>query len=100
MLYMHCDEIIFGLDLKLLKFVGLNEDRVKNKIKEKSSVFLRDKEILIEYKNTIENIDGKIRYIPYLYSIKNEQNVFQLSVILKILSSYFRQNLIFLYRKR
>jgi len=74
MLYMHCDEIIFGLDLKLLKFVGLNEDRVKNKIKEKSSVFLRDKEILIEYKNTIENIDGKIRYIPYLYSIKNEQN--------------------------
>jgi hypothetical protein len=33
------DNLIFGVDLKLLKYVGFNIDNVKTKIKSISSVF-------------------------------------------------------------
>jgi hypothetical protein len=50
MLYLYGDNIIFGIDLKLLKFMGINTDKVLNKIKLKSTVFYDEIEILIEYK--------------------------------------------------
>lgn len=74
MIYIYGDKYIFGVDLKLLDYIGLNINKIISKIKLISSVFLLDSEILIEYKNTIEEFGNQIRYIPYLYSIKNEQN--------------------------
>jgi hypothetical protein len=74
MLYVYSDKIIFGVDLKLLKYIGLDYSKIKDKIIIKSSVFLTNDKILIEYKNTINELDNQVRYIPYLYSITNEQN--------------------------
>lgn len=74
MIYIYCDKIIFGLDLKLLKFMGVDFKRIKSKIKSISTVFLEKNEILIEYKNIISFFDNKMRYLPYLYFIKNGQN--------------------------
>ena len=74
MVYVYTDNIIFGVDLKLFKFLGFNIDKIKNKIKSISTVFLVKDEILIEYKNIISFFDNKIRYLPYLYFIKNEQS--------------------------
>jgi hypothetical protein len=74
MIYIYGDKLIFGVDLKLLKYIGVDYLRIKNKIKEKSTVFLDGVDILIEYKNIVEELDNKVRYLPYLYSIKNEQN--------------------------
>jgi hypothetical protein len=74
MVYIYTDNIIFGVDLKLFKFLGFNIDKIKNKIKSISTVFLVKDEILIEYKNIISFFDNKIRYLPYLYFIKNEQS--------------------------
>jgi hypothetical protein len=74
MLYIYADKIIFGVDLKLLKFIGLDFIKIKEKIIKKSSVFLTNDKILIEYKKTITELDNQVRYIPYLFSIKNEQN--------------------------
>jgi hypothetical protein len=74
MLYIYADKIIFGVDLKLLKYIGLDFIKIKEKIIKKSSVFLTNDKILIEYKKTVTELDNQVRYIPYLFSIKNEQN--------------------------
>jgi phosphoglycerate-specific signal transduction histidine kinase len=74
MIYIYCNKIIFGIDLKLLSFIGVDFNKIKNKIKSISAVFLEKNQILIEYKNTISFFDDKMRYLPYLYFIKNGQN--------------------------
>lgn len=74
MLYVYGDKIIFGIDLKLFKFIGFDVEKIKDKINKLSSVFLVDKSILIEYKNIVETLDNSVLYIPYLFSIRHEQN--------------------------
>jgi len=74
MLYIYAEKIIFGVDLKLLKYIGLDYNKIKQKLINKSSVFLTNDKILIEYKKTVEELDNQVRYIPYLFSITNEQN--------------------------
>ena len=74
MFYVYSDNLIFGIDLKLLKYIGLNCDKIKEKIKSISNVFLSDNEILIEYKKCVETLNNRVRYIPYLYFIRNGKN--------------------------
>jgi hypothetical protein len=74
MIYIFTDNIIFGVDLNLLEYIGLDFGKIKSKIISMSSVFLVHEDIFIEYKHTIEDFDNQYRYIPYLYSIKHEQN--------------------------
>ena len=71
MIYMYGDKIIFGIDLNLIEFIGLNVDRVLSKIKSKSKDFLTKNTIFIEYKSRVENLDNQAKYLPYLYSIEN-----------------------------
>jgi len=72
MIYISTEKYIFGIDLQLIDFVGLSVDKLINKIKKKSNVFLSKNTIFIEYKNRVENLDNQVKYIPYLYSIENE----------------------------
>jgi hypothetical protein len=72
MIYMLSENIIFGLNLDVLDFLEINTDKLINRIKDKSSVFLNDKEILIEYVKDMEYLNNDIKYIPLLYSINNE----------------------------
>lgn len=74
MIYVYGERMIFGIDLKLLRYMHVNVDKIKNKIRDKSLVFLDDKKILIEYKKNVEILGNKVRYIPYLYTIRNGQN--------------------------
>ena len=74
MLYVYGDKIIFGIDLRLFKFIGFDVEKIKDKINQLSSVFLVDENILIEYKNIVETLGNSVRYIPYLFSIRHEQN--------------------------
>jgi hypothetical protein len=74
MIYIYGEKLLFGVDLRLLKFLGMDVVKLKDKIKRISTDFLDDEDILIEYKNTVETLGNKVRYIPYLFSISNEQN--------------------------
>lgn len=74
MVYIYGERMIFGIDLKLLRYMHVNVDKIKNKIKNKSLVFLDDDKILIEYKKNVETLGNKVRYIPYLFTIRNGQN--------------------------
>lgn len=74
MMYVYGDSIVFGIDLRLAKYMGINSDKIKNKIKAKSTVFLVGSEILIEYKNILMENENHLRYFPYLIAISHEQN--------------------------
>lgn len=69
MVYLSIDDLIFGIDLKILSFIGFNTDKIIAKIKSISTAFLIDDDILIEYKNHIDNLDDQVKYTPFLYSI-------------------------------
>jgi hypothetical protein len=72
MVYLYGDNIIFGIDLELLEYIGIDRNKILLKISSKCLVFLEEKDIFIEYKNSIEHIDNQVKYIPYIYSIKHE----------------------------
>ncbi len=74
MFYVYGDNLIFGIDLKLLRFMSMNIDKIKNKIKQISDVFLDDAKILIEYKKNVGKLGDQVRYIPFLYYVINGQN--------------------------
>jgi hypothetical protein len=73
MLYIYVDNIVFGIDLKLLRYMGFNTEKIKDKINRLNVVFLRHEEILIEYKMILGEIENQVRYIPYLLSIFHEE---------------------------
>ena len=72
MVYLLSDKIIFGINLDVLEFLEININRLLDKIKRISHVFLDDKEILIEYINHMEHFNDEVKYVPLLYSINNE----------------------------
>ena len=71
MIYIYGQNLVFGVDLSLLEFIGIKRDKIIRKISEKSHVFLDKNTIFIKYKDKIENLDNQVKYIPYLYSIEN-----------------------------
>ncbi len=74
MAYIYGDDYIFGVNFKVLSFMGVNGDKIKQKIKSISTVFLEGSDILIEYKKSISILNNKLKYIPILYSIRNGEN--------------------------
>lgn len=73
MVYISGENLIFGVDLNLIEYVGLDRNKILNKIKNISNVFLCNNEIIIEYKRYYDDLGLPIKYIPYLYSINNEE---------------------------
>jgi len=83
MIYIYAENIILGIDLKLLRFVGINVSKIKNKIKAKSSVFFTDDTIFIEDKTNITGLENNVRYTPFLFSITNNEENSPTSIIHK-----------------
>jgi hypothetical protein len=71
MLYIHNENTIYGIDLKLVKYLDFDVEKTINKIKKYSTVFLTDSDIIIEYKDIIDMLNNEVKYIPYLYSIEH-----------------------------
>lgn len=71
MIYIHNEKTIYGIDLKLVKYLDFDLTKTINKIKNYSNVFLIDDDIIIEYKDIIDMLDNEVKYIPYLYSIEH-----------------------------
>jgi hypothetical protein len=71
MVYIYCDDYIFGFNLKQVEYIGKDKKNFINKIKSLSMVFLDDEKILIEYKNYLGMLNDEIKFIPLLYSIRN-----------------------------
>lgn len=73
MVYIYTENIVFGIDLSLLQFMGLDRSKILRRIQEDSTVFLTEANILIEYKDYVERLGNQVKYVPYLYSIRNDE---------------------------
>ena len=71
MVYIYVEDYILGIDISLMEFIGFKYDKIIDKIKQKSSIFLTKDMIFIEYKHRIENFENQVKYLPVLYSIEN-----------------------------
>jgi len=71
MVYILRGKVIFGIDLEVIKFIGINRNKFLNKIKAIKNNTLLNSEIIIEYKDYTNLFGDDIKYIPYLYSIDN-----------------------------
>lgn len=71
MVYVYSDKYIFGIDLKQVKFIKGDVNKLMSKIKGLSSVFLDNERLFIKYNNELEILNNQIKYIPLLYSINN-----------------------------
>lgn len=73
MVYLFSENLIFGIDLNLAKYMGIKDEKIKSRLKSLSTVFLEQNEILIEYKNYMESLDNQVKYIPLLYFMSNNE---------------------------
>lgn len=67
--YIYSEKIVIIVDLNIVEYVGFDIVKIREKIKEKSLVFLSGNEILIEYNSYMERLDNDIKLIPFLYSM-------------------------------
>jgi hypothetical protein len=73
MVYLYIDKYIYGVNLNQLIYLEKDVNKLINKIKTESKVFLENNEIIIEYKGHLDLLDNEVKYVPALYSIiKNE----------------------------
>jgi hypothetical protein len=71
MVYVFLGETVYGFDLRQVTFRGRNKNTFIDLIKSFSDVFLDDEQILIEYKNELSMFNDEIKYVPLIYSIRN-----------------------------
>lgn len=71
MVYVYGDNLIFGIDLDLLRYFNINENNLTNKLKAISCDFLVDEDIFNRYKGHIKYVDNNVKYIPYFYYLEN-----------------------------
>lgn len=68
-IYLYIDNLIFGIDLKLVEFIGFDVKKIEDKIKKRSTTFLEGEEIMVEYNNQLDRVDNDIKMLPFFYSL-------------------------------
>ncbi len=71
MVYLYAENIVFGIDLSLLEFIGILPSKITQMVSTFAHVSLTKENIFIEYRKRIENLDNQVKYIPFLYTIEN-----------------------------
>ena len=73
MIYIYTKGFILGINIMFYEFIGDDREKIISKIKKLSDVFLQGNEIIIEYKDYMSMYENDYKYIPYLYSIINDE---------------------------
>jgi len=71
MVYIYADNTIYGINLDVVEFVNRDKNKLFEYLKSFIDVFLQSEQILIEYKDYMENLNHDYKFIPYLYFINN-----------------------------
>ena len=64
MVYLFDENLLFGVDLKILKFMGLDIDKIKRKINQLSKVTLSENQI---FNKCMDSLTYNKKIIPYIY---------------------------------
>ena len=71
-IFIYTDNLIFGIDLHLYEFyIGIEKNKLTNKIKSISHTFLDNDDLLVTYKDYLTRL-GSVKYIPFLNQLDNE----------------------------
>lgn len=73
MMYIYINHMIYGFDLRQVTYIGKSKTVFVDKIKDISTVFLQDEKILIEYKKELYMFNDEIKYVPFIYFIRNNE---------------------------
>ena len=73
MVYIYSNDDIYGFDLRQVAYIGKSPNKFIEVIKSFSNVFLQDEKILIEYKKELYMFNDEIKYVPLIYSIRNNE---------------------------
>ena len=71
MIYIYGDNIVFGVDIEILSYIGINYNKVLTKLSKIPNCLFIDEKIFNIYRGMINKINGKVRLIPYIYEIEN-----------------------------
>jgi hypothetical protein len=66
MLYILGDNIIFGIDLNIIEFIGVPINKVITKIQQLPNSVLIENEIFNKCKEFIKKLDNRYRLVPYI----------------------------------
>jgi hypothetical protein len=69
MLYIFGDDIIFGVDLNITKYIGIPKDKIISRIHNLPNSVLIENEIFNKCKEFIKRLDNRQKLIPYI--VKN-----------------------------
>jgi len=72
MIYIYVDKIILGIDLKLMKYLGLSESKIKSKVHTITAGRFDNSEIFNVYEDIVGRISNSEKYIPYLRQLDYE----------------------------
>lgn len=70
MIYIYGERLIFGIDIKLLRYLGRNIDNTINFIKDNVQIYLDDEKLPLQYDEYMNIFDNEIKYIPYIYHLE------------------------------
>lgn len=70
MIYIYEKNLIFGIDLNVCNFLDLERDKIINKVKEMSKVYLLYDDIIREFNINLARLNDKVKYLPILYKLK------------------------------
>lgn len=73
MMYTYANNEIYGFDLRQVEYIGKSRAKFIDVIKNLSNVFLQDEKILIEYKKELSVFGDEIKYVPLIYSMRNDE---------------------------
>jgi len=73
MVYTYVKNTIYGFDLRQVEYIGKSVEKFLDKINNLSTVLLRDDKILIEYNKELSVFNEEIKYVPFIYSIRNDE---------------------------
>ena len=72
MVFIYSDKLIFSLDLKLYKFIGINTEKLINKLKSNSRLNVTNEDIGKEEKDILFFLNNKKMYVPFLIDLKGK----------------------------
>jgi hypothetical protein len=72
MVFIYSDKLIFSLDLKLYKFIGINTEKLINKLKNNSRLNVTNEDIGKEEKDILFFLNNKKMYVPFLIDLKGK----------------------------
>ena len=70
-IYIYADNMIYGIDLKVIDLIGFKRESLIKKVKEIAEVYSEDGDVYERYKEYLDYLHDDAKYIPYFMCLEN-----------------------------